>query len=87
MDISTTMTETQIKDRIHKYIADTTFADVSIIKEETLLFDEGIFDSMGLISLITFLEDEFNIKTEDTDLVVENFESISAITNFVSSRL
>lgn len=87
MDISTTMTETQIKDRIHKYIADTTFADLNIIQEETLLFDEGIFDSMGLISLITFLEDEFNIKTEDTDLVVENFESISAITNFVSSRM
>ena len=87
MDITTTMTETQIKEKIHKYIADTTFADVSIIKDDTLLFDEGIFDSMGLISVITFLEDEFNIKTEDTDLVVENFESISAINNFVSSRM
>lgn len=87
MEITDTMTGTQIKDRIHKYIVDTTFADVSIIKDDTLLFDEGIFDSMGLISLITFLEDEFTLKTEDTDLVVENFESISAITNFVSTRL
>ncbi len=87
MDIATSMTETQIKEKIHKYIADTTFADVSIIKDDTLLFDEGIFDSMGLISLITFLEDEFNIKTEDTDLVVENFESITAINKFVSSRM
>ena len=87
MDILTTMAETEIKERIHKYIADTTFADVSIIKEETLLFEEGIFDSMGLISLITFLEDQFNIKTEDTDLIVENFESISAISNFVTSRI
>ena len=87
MEITDTMTGTQIKERIHKYIVDTTFADVSIIKDDTLLFDEGIFDSMGLISLITFLEDEFTLKTEDTDLVVENFESISAITNFVSTRL
>lgn len=87
MEITDTMTGTQIKERIHKYIVDTTFADVSIIKDDTLLFDEGIFDSMGLISLITFLEDEFTLKTEDTDLVVENFESISAITNFVSNRL
>ena len=87
MEITDTMTGTQIKERIHKYIVDTTFADVSIIKDDTLLFDEGIFDSMGLISLITFLEDEFTLKTEDTDLVVENFESISAITNFVTTRL
>lgn len=81
------MTEVQIKDRIKTYIVENTVEDLSQIKEKTLLFDEGIFDSMGLISLITFLEDEFGIKTADDDLIVDNFESISAITKYVSSRL
>ncbi|RLC22681.1 MAG: acyl carrier protein [Deltaproteobacteria bacterium] len=81
------MTEVQVKDTIQAYIVDSTVEDLSKINEKTLLFEEGIFDSMGLISLITFIEDEFDIKTEDDDLVVDNFESIAAITKYVSRRV
>jgi len=81
------MTEVQVKDRIQAYIVDSTVEDLSKIDEKTLLFEEGVFDSMGLISLITFLEDEFDIKTVDDDLVVDNFESIYAITKYVSKRV
>ncbi len=81
------MTEVQVKDSIQAYIVDSTVEDLSKINEKTLLFEEGIFDSMGLISLITFLEDEFDIKTVDDDLIVDNFESIAAITKYVSKRV
>jgi len=33
--------------------------------------------------LITFIEDEFDFKTSDADLVEENFESINAITGYI----
>jgi acyl carrier protein len=42
---------------------------------------------MGFIMLISFLEEEFGIKTNDSDLTEENFESINAITDFVSRKL
>jgi acyl carrier protein len=38
---------------------------------------------MGFMVLISFLEQEFGIKTNDADLLEENFESISAISEFV----
>ena len=38
---------------------------------------------MGFMVLITFIEEEFGIKTIDADLMEENFESINAITDFV----
>jgi hypothetical protein len=38
---------------------------------------------MGFIMLITFLEEEFGIKTVDSDLIEENFESINAISEFI----
>jgi acyl carrier protein len=38
---------------------------------------------MGFIMLITFLEEEFGIKTIDADLVEENFESVNAISDFI----
>ena len=57
-----------------------------ILDDELLIFKEGILDSMGLISLFSFLEQEFNIQITDADLVEENFESVKAITNFVTER-
>jgi acyl carrier protein len=38
---------------------------------------------MGFMVLITYIEEEFGIKTSDLDLTEENFESINAITEFI----
>ena len=71
------------QDRIKQYIVETSHADANKIKNESLIFKEGFFDSMGFIMLITFLEEEFGIKTIDADLVEENFESVNAISDFI----
>jgi len=73
----------ELKDRVRAYIFDAVHADNDKIKDESLIFKEGYIDSMGFITLITFLEDEFSIKTVDADLLEENFESINAISDFV----
>ena len=71
------------QDRIKQYIVKSSHADSNKIKNESLIFKEGFFDSMGFIMLITFLEEEFGIKTIDADLVEENFESVNAISDFI----
>jgi len=71
------------QERIKQYIVETSHADDNKIKNESLIFKEGFFDSMGFIMLITFLEEQFGIKTIDADLVEENFESINAISDFI----
>ena len=71
------------QEKIKKYIVETSHADANKIKNESLIFKEGFFDFMGFIMLITFLEEEFGIKTIDADLVEENFESINAISDFI----
>lgn len=70
-------------EKVRSYIHQTVYADKEKIKDDSLIFKEGYFDSMGFMVLITFLEEEFGIKTNDADLVEENFESISAITDFI----
>jgi acyl carrier protein len=71
------------QERIKQYIVETSHADANKIKNESLIFKEGFFDSMGFIMLITFLEEEFGIKTIDADLIEENFESVNAISDFI----
>ena len=71
------------QEKIKQYIVETSHADANKIKNDSLIFKEGFFDSMGFIMLITFLEEEFGIKTIDADLIEENFESINAISDFI----
>jgi len=74
------------KVKIRNYIVQSSHADADKIKDESLIFKEGFFDSMGFIMLITFLEEEFGIKTVDSDLIEENFESINAISEFIQRK-
>ena len=74
------------KCEIKKFIAETSFANIEKIKDDTLIFRDGIFDSMGLMTLITYLEDNFHVQIQDTDLIEENFESINAIYGFLEKK-
>ncbi|WP_179339439.1 acyl carrier protein [Winogradskyella ludwigii] len=79
--------ETDIKTKVKNYIIESTFDDVEKIKDDTLIFEEGILDSMGLLFLIEFLQEEFNLTTNDEELVVENFQSINSILSFIESKM
>jgi len=72
-----------IKKTIKEHILQTTFVEKDKIKDDSLIFKEGYFDSMGFVVLITFLEEKFGIQTADEDLIEENFESINAITSYI----
>ena len=50
------------------------------------LLEYGIVDSLGVLDLVGFIEEEFGIQAEDDDLVPENFDSIDALTRFVTER-
>lgn len=76
-----------MKAQIRDFVCKTTFSDPQKISDDTLLFDEGIFDSMGLLNLIAFLEEDFNVKVDDSELDATNFGSIDAIFSFLERKL
>ena len=78
---------TEIKIKIRKFIIETTYAPDDQVNNNTLIFAQGIFDSMGFISLIDYIESTFAIKAKDSDLIEDNFESIDAIARFIGRKL
>ncbi|MBN1789452.1 MAG: acyl carrier protein [Bacteroidales bacterium] len=76
----------QIKEKIDSYIRKNTLSNISNLNDKTLLFREGIFDSMAFVLLIDYIEETFGIKASDEDLIEENFESIEAITRFITHK-
>ena len=81
-----TMVQTELLADIQNFIFENTYVDTKKISSDTLIFKEGYFDSMGFVSLISFLEEKFSITVDSEDLVEENFESIQAISKFVMSK-
>jgi acyl carrier protein len=50
------------------------------------LLSEGIIDSLGMMKLIRFIEDKFDLKVRPEDMTIENFTSIETISNYIQGR-
>ena len=57
------------------------------IADDDLLLDSGILDSLGVVSLVAFVEKEFEITVSDEELLLANFQSISCLATFVQTKL
>lgn len=77
----------KLKQEIKNYIVEASLSDAKNIEDETLIFDTGLLDSMGLLFLIEFLKEEYDVDVEDEELNPENFESINSIADFVEGKL
>lgn len=77
----------QIREKIKKFIVETSYVSADQINDDTLIFAQGIMDSMGFISIIGFLEETFSVSAADNELIEANFESVMAISNFVFNKL
>jgi len=75
-----------LKNELFEYVKENTFKETDSLQSGTMLFVEGIFDSMGFALLLDFLESKYEIVADDEDLVEENFESIDAIANFIVKK-
>jgi acyl carrier protein len=51
------------------------------------LLESGVIDSMGVLLLVTWLEQEFGLLVDDAEVVPENLDSIAAIESFVARKL
>ena len=54
-------------------------------KNETLLNDDGILDSMDVVSIISELDDEFGVQVRINELIPDNFNSVEAIWNLIQN--
>jgi len=49
--------------------------------------ENGLLDSLGILDLVHYLEEEFSIHASDDELVPENFESLSAVVEFAQKKI
>ena len=63
------------------------FGDEEQIELETDFFEKGIIDSTGVIELVSFMEETFEISIDDEELIPENLSSLKNIKVFLAQKL
>lgn len=56
------------------------------LAEDASFLEEGIVDSTGVLELVMFVEEAFNIAVEDEEIVPENFDSIGQLTAYIRRK-
>jgi acyl carrier protein len=74
-------------ERVRQFI-ETNFyiADKSQLLDETSLLEKGMVDSTGIMEVVAFLESEFGVQVDDTEILPENLDSIARIAAFVARK-
>jgi acyl carrier protein len=76
------------KDTVKDFVVDNfLFGDQSRLDEHTSFMNEGIIDSTGILELIMFIEETFDIKIEDHELTPENLDSLNHISQFIQRKV
>jgi acyl carrier protein len=58
-----------------------------ILENTFSLIENGVLDSLGIMRLIQFIEEDFSFSIEDEDILPENFENIESISHFIKRSL
>jgi acyl carrier protein len=60
--------------------------DTAALGRDESLLDIGLIDSTGVLELMGFLEDTFELQISDDEVLPENLGSIAAIVRFVGLK-
>jgi acyl carrier protein len=77
-----------IEQELHSFIGE----NYLLAREDSLnsndsFLEKGIFDSTGILELVSFVEHKYNIELEPDELVPENLDSIASLARFLQRKL
>jgi acyl carrier protein len=76
-----------IEDRLRTFIVDEIRSDGQQgLSDDYPLIERGVLDSMGVLSLVSFIESEFGVEIRDEELVSQNFGTIADMARLVESK-
>ena len=77
-----------ISDRVKGFIvSELMFEDnAATLTDDTPLLD-GVIDSLGLMQMISFIEEEFDVAIDDAEVTASNFRTVGDIEKLVEQKV
>lgn len=77
-----------LEQQLRDYIVDTfLFGEgADSFSDDDSLLERGILDSTGVLELVAYMNESFEIRVADHELVPENFDSVNRLSAFVQRK-
>ena len=78
----------ELKEQIKSYIAENfLFSSNGFdMDEDESFLEAGVVDSLGVVELVSFVEETYNFEVPDDDIVPDNFDSVDNLAAYISRR-
>ena len=63
------------------------FGEGEKLKNDNSFLENGIVDSTGILELVSFLEEKYDLSIADDELIPENLDSLKNIDSFLKRKL
>lgn len=77
-----------VKEEIRQYVAENfLFSDngFELDNDESFL-EAGVVDSLGVLELVTFVEENFDVQVPDEEIVPDNFDSVNRLADYIGRK-
>ncbi len=61
-------------------------ADEGALENDASFLEQGIIDSTGVLELVEWLEETFEMQVDDTELVPENLDSVNKLAVYIERK-
>ena len=76
-----------IQKEIRQYVFENFIVDDDEgFSDDESFLESGLIDSTGILELITFVEETYNVEVEDEEMVPDNLDGIAKVARFVASK-
>jgi acyl carrier protein len=78
----------ETKTAIRKYLADNVLLSGGIddIRDDSSFLERNLLDSTGVLELVGFIEDHFEVKVADDEIIPENLDSIELVASYIARK-
>lgn len=78
----------EIENKIRQFLAENFILSEQLdqLGSDDSFLDNGIIDSTGILELIFFVEEQFGIQVDTSEVLPENFDSINRLTAYIQRK-
>jgi acyl carrier protein len=81
------MSKDNTEEQIREFLTSNFIFDPTVqLGLEDSFMENGVVDSTGVLEVIMWVESNFNLHVEDSEVLPENFDSIGSLMRYVESK-
>ncbi|GMV32605.1 MAG: acyl carrier protein [Chloroflexi bacterium] len=79
---------TEIENKIRKFLSENFILSeqANQLSPSDSFLEKGIIDSTGILELVFFVEDQFNVQIDTAEVLPENFDSIQNLSAYIRRK-